>query len=48
LTQALRGHKEERASSLFRHEGGLRAGESSAVNRETDILNIDSYRHRTN
>src|SRR2546427_3795265 len=47
LTEALRGHKEDRASSLFRHEGGLRTSKSSTVNRETNILNVDSYRHRT-
>ncbi len=47
LTKALRSHKEERATSLLRHEGGLRACEGGAVNRETNILNIDSYLHGT-
>ncbi len=47
LTEALRGHKEEGASSLLRRKGGLRTRESGTVNRVTNILNVDGYLHRT-
>src|SRR5438552_19103898 len=47
LTEALRGHKEERATSLLGHESCLCVGEWSSVNREADVLNADSYLHGT-
>src|SRR6266851_2654036 len=46
--KALRSHQEEWACPCLRHIRNLSIGERNTVYRETNILNINRYTHRTN